>query len=584
MTNKKPQAAQTAIELAVFGSILIFVLGVTIRSAMLRGAQQQSTLRGMRLAMTLSHQTSEPKNNASRNSASVLIIEDRLTAASGKYGAVDRTPFLAQGSATHSVNLFMPVDYGDVGDLPLSDLFINGHHFTLRMSGFRSFEMAAACSAVGGACSTPKQVADCDGDCTASSLEYYRGADVPLDLNPIPYDHYWEPNCVQLQVSDDCRGLAPAACVAAGCINCSGTSFERYIRTATVGCARMYKIMDNHPKFQSTGAPENGWCDNELASGAGVGPLAAECQVAPCLTTPAKGCNLRLQDRFDLDQQDWDGDTLDVVVVDQLQREGFAWQWYQVLGYDEGWRAPESLGFSLGDEDWLPGVVIAPVWLQGEGLIMEDADCSDQCKDPQNTTLDLDYDLKLEAVARNTENNRQGKVVFPSGVIQRLGVRDGQLGDIDTSYNDSDEALGIPAPGFTKNVRIYTQLRGETSPDGGTYYQIDEGQLFTGMGDTRQFVRAASKKDQIDIVERTFQLSNNTGRLCSTGSPSVPVDPEIEVCGNNALECFWVGNRDRTCLDVPNMLLYIRSRVADLHGRKWVTETGSDPYIDFTID
>ena len=136
------QKAQTAIELAVFGSILIFVLGVIIKSALTKSNEQQAKLRATRMALTLSYDISNPKEQiASHNNASILVVEDRLTAASGKYGSIDRSPFMVQASGSHTVNLFMPVDYPDSEDLPVLDVYVNGKQFTFSTATFEEYDL-----------------------------------------------------------------------------------------------------------------------------------------------------------------------------------------------------------------------------------------------------------------------------------------------------------------------------------------------------------------------------------------------------------------------------------------------------------
>lgn len=136
--------AQTAIELAVFGSVIIFLIGLIVRAVLSTSYQQGSRLKALRLAMLTSFEFTEgiksPPGNwrdgtASRNSASVLIIEDRLSATSAKYATVDRQPIISQGSATHSRNMFMPIDPGEYANIPVTDFYINGVHFPLTVAG-----------------------------------------------------------------------------------------------------------------------------------------------------------------------------------------------------------------------------------------------------------------------------------------------------------------------------------------------------------------------------------------------------------------------------------------------------------------
>lgn len=137
--------AQTAIELSIFGAILIFVIGLIVRSGANNAYQQNQQLRAMRMAMTLSYANSEGlvgssggdwAGNASRNAASVTIVEDRLTAGSDKAGAIDRIPWILSGSATLSRNLFMPIDPDEEWNLPMADIIINGQHFPFSAAAF----------------------------------------------------------------------------------------------------------------------------------------------------------------------------------------------------------------------------------------------------------------------------------------------------------------------------------------------------------------------------------------------------------------------------------------------------------------
>ena len=146
-TNKK---AQTAIELAVFGAILIFVVGVIVRQALNASYTQNQYLRAMRQAMTTSYRYSADlmggNQQASHQTATVLFVEDRLTADSGKYGAIDRTPYVTSASATYSRTLFYTLDADEDSNLPQYDMFINGRHFPLTTARFKAVELAKSCA------------------------------------------------------------------------------------------------------------------------------------------------------------------------------------------------------------------------------------------------------------------------------------------------------------------------------------------------------------------------------------------------------------------------------------------------------
>ncbi len=147
MKSKNLQKAQTMIELAVFGAVVIFLVGLIVKTMLNSSYQQDTRLKAFRMAMLTSFLYSEglvgvpggwDTGTASRNSASVFVLEDRLNAQSGMYGAVDRTPQIATGSASHTRNLFMPLDMDEHANLPVTDFFINGVHFPLTVAGFKS--------------------------------------------------------------------------------------------------------------------------------------------------------------------------------------------------------------------------------------------------------------------------------------------------------------------------------------------------------------------------------------------------------------------------------------------------------------
>src|SRR5689334_15825537 len=78
-------AGQAAVELAIFGAILIFILGAIVRSAVSSGYAQNQNFTAMRMAMLASWQGTEANpgagavQNVARNNASVIFVEDRLS-------------------------------------------------------------------------------------------------------------------------------------------------------------------------------------------------------------------------------------------------------------------------------------------------------------------------------------------------------------------------------------------------------------------------------------------------------------------------------------------------------------------------
>jgi len=181
------------------------------------------------------------------------------------------------------------------------------------------------------------------------------------------------------------------------------------------------------------------------------------------------------------------------------------------------------------------------------------------------TTVDVDYDLS----GGDTEEEKVLSIDL-NGMAQ---VLDYQEGDVNFST--------IPPPGFDQDIQMYTITRP------GTYLEIKEGKLYSA-DPTRQFISTASKKDSVDIIQRVFRLSNNTERFCDLNGnlmgPLLEDGPQpaglpnpVEACNN----CFSPANIEKTCMDTTNNIIMIRSRVKDLHGRKYVTDVQGDPYIAF---
>ncbi|MBI3617272.1 MAG: hypothetical protein HY210_03530 [Candidatus Omnitrophica bacterium] len=600
LTNKK---AQSALELAVFGAILIFVVGVIVRQALSSAYMQNQNLRAMRQAMTTSYQYSTmmgAERQASRRNASILFIEDRLTAESGRHAAVDRTPYVTGGSATYSRTLFYPIAWAETQQLPVYDMFINGKQLPFSTNAFLGVELARSCSGVSpcppeckgdcdiavpgltpcanvnpcpSACVDNNGVSNCSGsstltydacsglvpcppECTAgcrpgASIQFYPPANFQCaNVNPCPaacnndcsgtstqvYPVAWEDNCINVfttintRCADVCN-LGPCQIDLSAdppvddCASNSTATWSQ-TQTETVGCAKLYDIIYNNPGF-----PE--WCDDQSVA------------------CPAN--NLTADQRFDLDR---DG-TTDVPAGEA--RRTFAWQWYEVVGWNNEYSINESIQESERARSATP---LKSGWIG---------------KDMHNV-VDVDQDLKRESIIQDP-GVAAGQVAFSvptdfeTGIILRLQLLDSQRGDLDMTHGDSDPG---PAPGVQKNVRMYSFVNG-------TYLLLEEGRLYAP--DTGQYIRTAQKKDQVDIIERTIQLSNDTGRFCSGSTPNTDgniwygVPNPVEACEN----CYSSANIQKTCMDRVRKVILVRSRVQDLRGRKWVTNTSGDDNMNFTV-
>lgn len=151
---------QSAVELAIFGSILMFVVAMIFRQGMNGGNFMSTQLKASRYAMSKSFETSLTAKPG-RNSAAVLVIEDRLSGDfTNKFGSRDRVPLIASGNGSFTNQLFYPVDKGDCGDeawkagpsigpcdedvLPRYDMLINGQRFSFTIANFRVITLPAA--------------------------------------------------------------------------------------------------------------------------------------------------------------------------------------------------------------------------------------------------------------------------------------------------------------------------------------------------------------------------------------------------------------------------------------------------------
>lgn len=567
-------------ELAVFGAILIFVVGAIVRQAMSASYMQNQYLRAMRQAMSTSFRYSQglmgvggSDGTMSHNTATILLVEDRLTADSAKYGAIDRTPYMINASATHSRNLMMPMNL-DAGaesdvDLPIFDVFVNGKHFPFTTARFRRVCLKE--------CMTDDDPCPSDKLC-ANSWKQKNYPCTPVDCNPVcpnyaaacspvapilasdpPWDPVnnrdlaawelsWDPNCATQ--TGLCRNLCVPPCDGdyalggdcfPGTYDINGNEIDPPSAvpfTRPIGCTRLYTRTYNHPQI-----PE--WCDDV---------------VLPCPNACPAACNLTADERFDLDRDgaSYDPPNFDPGSTDPdvpgafgTAREKFSWQWYLVMGFDES-RKQGANGITTTLD-------------RAEGINLSKG---------KNASVDVDEDLKTENIIQDTLASYS-----QTGVITQFQVIDYQEGDFDSTVNENE---GRPMPGFTRDTTMSTRVRD------GTYLLIEEGNLYD---DGLQYIRTTQKKDHIDLIERVMQLSNDTNRFCdssgnlTTAGWTAPIPNPVEVCSD---ECRSAANINLTCMDEDPAgdgsqppVIFVRSRVVDRHGRKWITETTSDPYVEF---
>ncbi len=178
-----------------------------------------------------------------------------------------------------------------------------------------------------------------------------------------------------------------------------------------------------------------------------------------------------------------------------------------------------------------------------------------------NTSFDLDNDGQDEQIyAYNVDAN---------GIASSATVMDNQEGD----YDGSVEYINGRTPGLQREMSILTQ----TKP--GTYFEVKEGKLYNP--EDGQYARSTGVKNQVELVQRMFQLTRDTQRFCVNGVPraTLPDNTEnpVEACGGGGIlggsSCFSGDNIKLTCFDTDSKMLYIRTRVLDKTGHAWLTDT-----------
>lgn len=294
-----------------------------------------------------------------------------------------------------------------------------------------------------------------------------------------------------------------------------GNPSQVRVRNVTTGQDRFY-------------AKDGNWRDN-CSNGLGC-PLFYEVTPANsskfCLG-PCPNSAITVDQKFDLNRNNIYGDD-----PQGARRDEMSWQWSATLGL----RSKINIDTENGDYP----------------------------------SFDVDGDRKDETIYRID-------TIPGSDVIQRVYVMDSNEGDMDTSYDDLDVVNGgviRSNRGVLKPMSIYTQTKD------GTFLEINEGKAFVpSFSGGSEFVRSVTRKDQVDVISRMIRLDHNTGRLCNGLAPvHTPAYPNpVEFCVNSVADqnsnCFTPATISAICYDVGTNTIFVRSRIGDLGGRKWVTRT-----------
>jgi hypothetical protein len=165
---------QAATELAIYGAILIFVIGGIVSAAFSSSRQQNQQLKSMRQAMLKSWQAAKVQLT-NRNSASTLYIEDNVSPDLNKYGPSDRVPNIMSGSGTFSNQLMQPIDWPNTptdvdNTVPVMDVVINGVPFQFRMAGFTVYKYVDSGEIGIQSCTTISKIRHCTIRLPASQM------------------------------------------------------------------------------------------------------------------------------------------------------------------------------------------------------------------------------------------------------------------------------------------------------------------------------------------------------------------------------------------------------------------------------
>ncbi len=517
---------QTALELAIFGAVFTFVFAAMIRSAVNNNFTQAENLKAMRLALQKSFEssTSSFDNNAgdiSRATASLLFIEDRTSPDANKFGSLQRTPYLVSSTATFSRTLFKPMDYGDIEDIPIFDVFVNGHHFTFTTAAFKEVDISTDPGGFGPG-NTPRWSPTCNGIGAGCQRLYKIVVNGEATLNASDPDTTDPSYC----------SVDPCQCAGSGGNACTYTCKVEF-----ANCLGIPPPTGPGDIAWVTPPPYPGQCFNPPgfippfydSTDEQYGQCIQACKDSfdACINA-IPNFTLTTNERFDLN---WDG-SVDVAAPERPQ---FSWQWTMFYA--------NTVDINL--------------------------------QEGKNSYADVDGDRREEQILEMYDNTGRHYTTFDvnqnrrnqglRSPIHRVRVIDQQDGDVDLT-----ETPGKPQGGLRDDMQMFTYTRD------GTYLRVLEGRLVDPT--TNKFVRSVQKRDQVDIIQRSFQMSTDTGRFCGNGSgawwdvadhaPNTTLNPDVEACNN----CFDAANIYKTCFDETSLLLWIRSRIEDRRGRHWITD------------
>ncbi len=137
-------------------------------------------------------------------------------------------------------------------------------------------------------------------------------------------------------------------------------------------------------------------------------------------------------------------------------------------------------------------------------------------------------------------------------------ILDSMAGDISTE--DADNVPLDLRQGMKTEATIYSQM------EDGTVLEIRNGKAY--IPGTMNLSRSVAQKHQYDVISRVYQLNPRMA------------NPDAFITRNPNIErvdaCTGAANLMYSCFDKRLKILYIRSRISDMRGRKWIYHADND--------
>jgi hypothetical protein len=130
---------QSILELAIFGSIILFLFSILIQYGVGLNLQQHLSMQAFRKALSISK--SATLNSPDGMNASLTIVKDLPTTdPANPFGVGETTPYIVQGSGTLSRLLYAKYEPGVDSDLPRVTFIINGVKKTYTTAKWKRYD------------------------------------------------------------------------------------------------------------------------------------------------------------------------------------------------------------------------------------------------------------------------------------------------------------------------------------------------------------------------------------------------------------------------------------------------------------